>query len=230
MWTPGRETRALPQMAWIVVDQTGRRYVDEYQPYLSDTGVRQFDVFDPQTYRHARLPSFLIFDETGRKLYAMGRSVTNDRDAHYEWSEDNLAEVENGILKRADTTGELARLVGLAPGTLRASIERWNRQCDAARDCDFGRRPETMMALRSPPYYAGELWPVMINTHGGPVHDADQRVLDPWGEPIPRLYAAGELGGIFGHVYLAGGNLAECFVGGRNAARHAARLQDWRLG
>ncbi len=84
-----------------------------------------------------------------------------------------------------------------------------------------------MMALRTPPYYAGEIWPVVINTHGGPVHNAHQQVLDPYGEPIPRLYAAGELGGVFGHIYMAGGNLAECFVGGGNAARHAARLIPW---
>jgi succinate dehydrogenase/fumarate reductase flavoprotein subunit len=200
--------------------------VDEYQPYLSDTGVRQFDHFDPKTYRYPRLPSFLIFDEAGRKQYAMGRSVTNDRDAHYEWSADNLAEVESGILKRAETIEALAAQLGLDPVALAVSVARWNEHCDAAHDADFGRTPETMMALRSPPYYGGELWPVAINTHGGPVHDRDQRVLDAWGKPIPRLYAAGELGGVFGHIYVAGGNLAECFVGGRNAARHAASLAD----
>lgn len=226
MWTPARRARTLPRMAWIVVDQTGQRYVDEYQPYLSDTGVRQFDHFDPKTWRHPRLPSFIIFDEAGRTQYAMGRSVTNDREAHYEWSNDNLAEVDNGILKRADTIEGLAGMLGLNAAALVASVERWNAQCDAAHDGDFGRTPETMMALRTPPYYGGELWPVAINTHGGPVHNAQQQVLDPWGTPVPRLYAAGELGGVFGHIYLAGGNLAECFVGGRNAARHAAGLAN----
>ncbi|WP_415273508.1 hypothetical protein, partial [Bacillus siamensis] len=33
MWTPERETKLLPKMAWIVVDQRGRRYVNEYPPY-----------------------------------------------------------------------------------------------------------------------------------------------------------------------------------------------------
>ena len=46
-------------------------------------------------------------------------------------------------------------------------------------------------------------------------------------EPIARLYAAGELGSVFGHIYMAGGNLAECFVGGRNAAREASALPPW---
>jgi succinate dehydrogenase/fumarate reductase flavoprotein subunit len=41
------------------------------------------------------------------------------------------------------------------------------------------------------------------------------------------LYAAGELGGVFGHLYISGGNLAECFVGGWVAGRNAARLPAW---
>jgi hypothetical protein len=221
MWTPERETRALPPMAWIIVDQGARRYVDEYPPYMSDTGVRQFDHFDPKSARHPRLPSFLIFDEAGRKLYPVGRSITNDPTAHYEWSDDNLKEVENGMLVRADTLAELAGRLGIPPDALVATVEGWNADVALGVDRSFGRRPESMLALATPPFYAARLWPIVINTQGGPVHDALQRVLDPFGEPLARLYAAGELGSVFGHVYMAGGNLAECFVGGRNAARQA---------
>lgn len=222
MWTPERTERALPKMAWIIVDQDGRRYVDEYPPYMSDTGVRQFDFYEPKTYRHPRLPSFLLFDEAGRKAYPLGRAITNDREAWYEWSDDNLREVENGILNRADTLAELAQQTGVDEAVLRATVEQWNGDCDAGEDTAFGRRPETMMALREPPYYWAALWPVVINTQGGPVHDARQRVIDVEGQPIDRLYSAGELGSVFGHVYVSGGNLAECFVGGRIAGREAA--------
>jgi succinate dehydrogenase/fumarate reductase flavoprotein subunit len=52
-------------------------------------------------------------------------------------------------------------------------------------------------------------------------------VLNPFGQVIPRLFAAGELGGVFGHLYISGGNLAECFVGGWTAGRNAARLEPW---
>jgi hypothetical protein len=221
MWTPERTTKPLPKMAWIIVDQNARRYVDEYQPYMSDTGVRQFDHFDPKTYSHPRLPSFLLFDEAGRKLYPMGRSITNDREAHYEWSADNLKEVENGILIKADTVEALADQLGLDADALQQTVDRWNASVAQGTDDEFGRKPETLMPLNTPPYYAARLWPLVINTQGGPVHDSDQRVLDAFGEPIPGLYAAGELGSVFGHVYMAGGNLAECFVGGRRAAQSA---------
>jgi hypothetical protein len=223
MWTPERSTAPLPSMAWIIVDQAGRRYVNEYPPYLSDTGVRQFDHYDPQTFRHPRLPSFLVFDEAGRKRYPMGRAITNDRDHHYAWSADNLREVQNGILRRADSIDALARLIGVEPDALRETVDRWNTDCARGQDTQFGRRPETMVALVEPPFYVAALYPVVINTQGGPVHDARQRVLDPYGVAIPGLYAAGELGSVFGHVYMAGGNLAECFVGGAIAGREAAR-------
>lgn len=226
MWTPGREGNALPRMAWIIVDRRGRRYVDEYQPYMSDTGVRQFDHFDPKTWSHPRLPSFLIFDEAGRQLYPMGRSITNDRDASYEWSHDNQKEVDNGILVRAPSLAALAAELDIPAEALQATVATWNADCAAGQDSAFGRRPETMMPLAQGPFYAARLWPLVINTQGGPVHDARQRVIDVHGRPIPRLYAAGEMGSVFGHVYLAGGNLAECFVGGRNAARDIAALPD----
>lgn len=222
MWTPERERRPLPRMAWIIVDQSGRRYVNEYPPYISDTGVRQFDHFDPAGHGHPRLPSFMIFDEAGRRMYPMGRGITNDREAHYAWSDDNLREVENGILKRADSLPALAEMLGVDGAALSATVARWNADCEAGADSAFGRLAQTMMPLREPPYYAAALWPVVINTQGGPVHDARQRVIDAFGQPIGRLYSAGELGSAFGHVYMAGGNLAECVVGGRIAGREAA--------
>ena len=79
-----------------------------------------------------------------------------------------------------------------------------------------------MIPVAKPPFFWGEVWPVVSNTQGGPAHDERQRVLDAFGEPIPGLYAAGELGSVFGHLYMSGGNLAECFIGGRIAGREAA--------
>ena len=63
---------------------------------------------------------------------------------------------------------------------------------------------------------------VRIMTQGGPVHDDKQRIIQPDGTPIPNLYSAGEMGSLFGHLYISGGNLAECFIGGRRAGQEAA--------
>jgi succinate dehydrogenase/fumarate reductase flavoprotein subunit len=85
-----------------------------------------------------------------------------------------------------------------------------------------------MMKIDQPPYIFGQVWPTVSNTQGGPVHNAKQQIVDISGKPIPRLYAAGELGSSFGHLYLSGGNIAECFVTGWVAGREAATLEPWR--
>ena len=54
------------------------------------------------------------------------------------------------------------------------------------------------------------------------MHDHRQRVLDAFGQPIDGLFVAGELGSIFGYLYMSGGNISECFVGGRIAGVEAA--------
>lgn len=240
MWTPGRldmladlglegsdtanaraSSRSLAPLAWIVVDSTGRRFMDEYPPYPGDSGARPFDVFDFKAQTFPRKPAFMIFDENGRKMYPMGRAVHNDTLPRHEWSADNLAEVEMGLFRKAETLGDLAGLIGVPPGALHETVATWNHACATGADAAFGRQPDTMRPIDTPPFYAGEVQPVVINTQGGPRHNVHQQVVDPFGDPIPGLYAAGELGSIFGHVYMSGGNLTECIVGGWTAVRHA---------
>jgi len=226
-WTPG-EYQANAKLLYIKVDQQGRRFTNEYPPYMHDTGYRPYETFDPITQTFPYIPAWLIFDEEGRKLYQLGQVIFNDPDVKaYDWSRDNLAEVENGILRKADTIVELAALIDVPAETLQATIDRWNAGVDAGCDEDFQRPPTTMVKVATPPFYVGQVWPMVTNTQGGPTHDARQRVLSPFGSPIPRLYAAGELGGLWGFLYQAGGNVSECFVGGRIAGRDAASLPAW---
>jgi len=106
-------------------------------------------------------------------------------------------------------------------------VGRWNDQCARGADDDFGRPPGTMTPIRTPPFYGAPVWATLSNTQGGPVHDAQSRIIDVYGKPIPRLYAAGELGSAFGHLYMSGGNIAECFVTGRISGAGAAALSLW---
>jgi succinate dehydrogenase/fumarate reductase flavoprotein subunit len=241
MWTPGRmdqvsdlgvtdahgkpmSQKSLARMAWILLDKTGRRFMDEYPPYPGDTGIRPFDAYDSKTQGFPRIPAFVVFDEEGRKMYPIGRAISNSRDFHYQWSPDNLKEVELGILHRADSIADLAKAMGIGTAVLQKTIDAWNANCASGNDPEFGRQPDSMVPIKTAPFYYGHIYPVVINTQGGPVHNIHQQVLTPFGEAIPRLYAAGELGSKFGHLYMGGGNLAECFVGGWTAARHAAAL------
>ncbi|WP_373086615.1 FAD-binding protein [Sneathiella sp.] len=244
MWTPGHldkvsdlgvvddhgkplSQKSLAKMAWIVVDQDGHRFMDEYLPYPGDMGVRPFDIFDSKRQRFPRIPAYMIFDENGRKMYAMGRTAFNDADAHYDWSPDNLKEVERGIFEKANSIEELAGKLKVEVRRLEETIINWNRYVADGFDYEQGRQPDTMVPIDTPPYYFGRVYPVVINTQGGPRHNVRQEIVNPFDQPISRLYAAGEMGSVFGHLYMGGGNLTECVVGGWIAAREAAALSPW---
>jgi succinate dehydrogenase/fumarate reductase flavoprotein subunit len=222
-WVPGGVQEAKVKMSWILVDAHGRRFMNEYPPYTHDTGHRPLERFEPEAMRFPAVPAYMVFDEAGRKMYPVARSYINDPEiAPYDWSEDNLREVGNGILKRADTVAELAQAMRVPPDKLACTIADWNAACASGAADRFGRPAATRMPVAEPPFYYGEVWPVVSNTQGALVHDTRQRVLDTYGEPIPRLYVAGELGSIWGFLYLAGGNLSECLVSGRIAGREAS--------
>jgi hypothetical protein len=184
-------------------------------------------VFDTESMSYLRIPSYMIMDEPGRGAYPIVSPTFNDRRFKFEWSEATLRDLEAKIVRRADSIGELASMMGIEESVLARTIADWDAACDGGADAIFGRPASSMVKIATPPFYYAEVWPVCSNTHGGPVHDSEQRVLNAFGEAIPRLYAAGELGGVFGHLYISGGNLAECFVGGWTAGRGAAALTCW---
>ena len=208
-------------MRWIVVDQRGKRFMNEYPPAPQDTPHRCLGYFDPDLPGHPRIPCFLIFDQAARLEGPIGRPL-GLKEVAYEWSKDNSKEVEKGWIIGANNLEELAGKIGLPAEALKETVQRWNECVRAGQDFDFGRPPGTMFApIGSPPYFATEAWPIIVNTQGGPEHNAEQQVLDVMGRPIPRLYSIGELGSMFGHIYELGSNLGECISSGRIAAENA---------
>jgi succinate dehydrogenase/fumarate reductase flavoprotein subunit len=226
-WNPAEKDEADVRMVWIVVDQHGRRYMNECPPYAQDTSHRPMHHMDSETMRYPRIPSWLITDWNGCSTYQLADVRTNDREYVYDWSPDNSKELKLGILKKADSVGELAAMIGADADVLTATIERWNKLYDSGTDVDFGRPYGTMTRIGTPPFVFGAVYPTVSNTQGGPVHNVRQEIVDVAGQPIPRLYAAGELGSSYGHLYLSGGNLAECFVTGWIAGKEAAMRDPW---
>lgn len=219
-------TRRMP---WVVVDRFGRRFMNEWPPAAADTPLRDLEKFDFTMLDYPRIPAYMIFDEEARKQGPIANPLFNDEHLTQtlSWSQDNLAEVAKGYLVRRESIQEIAAHWKIDPRTLTETIERWNRSCELGVDSDHGRTPATMMPIKTPPFYTIPVSPIITNTQGGPAHDARQRVIDPYGNPIPRLYVAGELGSIWGHVYLLSGNVLECIIGGRIAGRDAAASAAW---
>src|SRR5712692_1291897 len=215
------------RMPWIAVDRFGRRFMDEYPPAPQDTPIRALEYYDPDIQDYPRIPCYLVFDEEGRKQGPVADPKSNDERITFQWSEDNLAEVEKGYILRSDTVAGLAELLKIDAESLCETVERWNANCQLGVDRDFRRPPGTVMPLQTPPFYAIAAWPIITNTQGGAVHNARQQVLDPYQQPIPRLYKAGEMGSLFGHLYMLAGNNSECIIGGQIAGRNAAAEPPW---
>jgi flavocytochrome c len=138
------------------------------------------------------------------------------------WSIDRC--LEKGVVKTFDSLRDLAQFYGLQEATLTATVERFNGHIAAGADPDFGKPLIAGAApLVEPPYYAMRLWPKVHHTMGGVQIDAEARVIDLDGNPIPGLYAAGEVaGGVHGACRLGSCAITECLVFGRIAGRNAA--------
>ncbi|MFI5265809.1 MAG: FAD-binding protein [Chloroflexota bacterium] len=214
-----REDRKL---AWILVDQHGRRFANEIPPAPQDVSARPLDQLNPERGSFDRIPAWMVFDDEARGMGPIARPIAAVPEHYYEWSADNSAEVDRGWILRGHTLRALAGEMGVPADAFEATVNAWNNSVATQKDSDFSRPPGTMTAMSQPPFYAVQVWPVVSNTQGGPKHDECQRVLDAFGQPISGLYAAGELGSLFGHIYLLGGNLTEGLVGGRIAGRRAA--------
>lgn len=224
-WCPdgkGAAPAGLPVMPWILLDRDGRRFMNEYEPYVQDTGARALAAFDPARQWLSRNPAHLVTDRAGLAKCPFGKPTFNDPDSRYDWSADNGRERASGLFREAGDGDALADLIGADPALVAESLERWDAACRSGADRRHGRPASSLHPLR-PPYFVAPVEPVVSNTQGGPVHDAEQRVLRPDGGAIAGLYAAGECGSAFGHLYMSGGNLAECCIGGDIAGTNAAR-------
>jgi predicted oxidoreductase len=134
----------------------------------------------------------------------------------------------------AETPGDLARSAGIDAKALDETIRRWNALVDSGAQVDpeTGRPLTGLRPLTGRPLYAIHFLPLVRKCLGGVRTDLRCRVLARSGEPIPGLFAAGELagfggGGLSGRRALEGIMIGASLFGGRVAgawAAHAAGL------
>ena len=123
----------------------------------------------------------------------------------------------------------MAKKTGINPAGLQETINKYNGYCknSDSLDPDFHRNPLTLKAIDTPPYYAVECALNLINTQGGPKRNARCQVVDPYGAPIPRLYAGGEFGSLWGYLYPRSCNLPECIISGIIPGSKAVTEPPW---
>jgi succinate dehydrogenase/fumarate reductase flavoprotein subunit len=172
----------------LMVDAAGRRFANESLPYDRMGRVMA-------EHPEARIPAHLLFDDReGGRVPAF--AIPEARTEEY---------LETGRWVRADTLEELAERAGLPPEQVVATVEAFNEAAAAGVDEEFHRGEDPydryfafaegvpnpcLVPLEKPPFYAARVVLGDLGTKGGLVTDADGRVLDRDGEPIPGLYGS----------------------------------------
>jgi 3-oxosteroid 1-dehydrogenase len=240
----------IPGASSIIVNAAGERVVNEKLMY-NERGKVHFVRGRDGSYPNRIL--FLVYDEAVAQdpLEWPSRWPIPPAgvDEPYVIHGSTLEELAENITERLETLSQEVDGFTLRPDFiegLRATIRRYNRFAEVGVDEDFGRgnlsnqhyseppRPgaknNTMAAFRDEgPYYAMILGAATLDTKGGPKIDVEARVLKPDGEPIPRLYGAGNcIASPAAAAYWGGGStlgpaLVYGYIAGRNVAQEPVR-------
>ena len=188
----------------ILVNQEGKRFTNEL---LTRDVVSAAELEQPGSY------AYIIFDQHLRDgLKAIEKYVST------------------GITVQADTIEGLAELIDVDPATLAETLKNWNQYVADQKDPEFGRESGMDADLSQAPYYAIKIAPGIHHTMGGVRINTSTQVLDASGEPIPGLFAAGEVtGGVHGGNRIGGNAVADIVVFGKIAAESAvAWCEEWQ--
>ena len=133
------------------------------------------------------------------------------------------AGLDNGVVYKFDSLEALADEFGIPLDGLEQQIEEWNTYVEQGEDEQYGKYiSDDVAPLDTAPWYAARLWPKIHHTMGGVEINVDTEVIED-DEPIPNLYAAGEVtGGVHGGCRLGSVATADCLVYGRLAGANAA--------
>ena len=132
------------------------------------------------------------------------------------------AAIDAGFVYRADSIAELAEKMGLDAATLEATVEKYNADCEAGVDSEFGKDPKYLKPVTGAPYYGVVGSSYCYSTCGGLNINTDFQVLKTDGEtPIEGLYAVGtdSIGVLFSetkaYVTYGGAAMGWAFTTGR---------------
>lgn len=217
--------RSLPRA--IMVNRKGRRFVNEAANYNAFGAA--FHEQDVSAFDYANLPCWLIFDQGYIERYGFGMIAGTPGEPPPQW------------VTRGETLLDLAQRLEIDGAALTRTVTHWNAMVAKGRDEHFqrgeaahdiwwgdparrGGPAATLGPLDSGPYYAVEIKSGALGTKGGPQVDENARVLSVDGQPIPGLFAAGNvMASPMGMTYGGpGGTIAPAMVFGFLAGHCAA--------
>ncbi|OJT15326.1 Fumarate reductase [Trametes pubescens] len=197
---------ALRGVGGLLLDNTGARFVDELQHRDYVTG---------KMWENGKFPIRLV--------------LNGDASKQIEWHCKHY--VGRGLMKRFESGEALAKEMGLKPEVLKKTFDDYNKVLRAKKD-PFGKKFFSDEEWKFDDYFnVAIMTPVLHYTMGGLEIDAESRVVDTTGKPIPGLFAAGEVaGGVHGANRLGGSSLLGCVVFGRVSGDSAASYLLQRIG
>lgn len=191
-------TQSMRHNGGILVNKNGERFVNDQAPR---------NTLGPAILKQPGQSVYLIYDD-----YVVGKRTK----VHEGY-------VRLGFVTAADSAAELAQKLHLPQDKFTATIKRYGEFYKNKKDADFGRKDlATPLTGR---LYAIEVIPGIGGTLGGIKANTEMQVLDASGNPIKRLFAAGEVvGGWHGDDRYGGNAVCGNIVFGRIAAQSALKV------
>ncbi len=207
----------------IIVNQAGRRYMNEALPYVEAV----HEIYRGEETGVGHVPSWMVIDQRYRNRYVFAGLMPR-QPFPGRW-------LKHGVIKKADTLAGLAAEIGVPADVLEGTVARFNGFASGGTDEDFHRgesaydqyyadptvKPNSSLhAIDQGPFYAVKIVPGDLGTKGGLVTDERARVLRADGSVIEGLYAAGNVSSaVMGHTYPGpGGTIGPALVFGYLAA------------
>jgi fumarate reductase flavoprotein subunit len=132
-------------------------------------------------------------------------------DLEYEAALDEGHITHGNHVKKANSLVELALKMQIDPKVFVETIERYNKFCETGKDLDFNKDAKYLKPIRKAPFYAiyGHRFSQCTKGLNGIAVNSNYEVLNPKGETIGGLYAAGDTCTIYGRSSNAssGGNI-----------------------
>jgi fumarate reductase flavoprotein subunit len=191
-----------PGYGIVYVTKQGKRFVNENE---------RRDVVSEAEIATGLKPTFSIFCEA--MIPKMGTKPEVE------------AYLAKGRFVQASSLRELGTKLGVDPTALEETIAKHNKYLADGKDPDFNRQyTKAMLPIAEGPFYGIAQWPAVHHTMGGLRINAKAQVIDIWGKPIPRFYAAGEItGGVHGSNRLGSNAIPDAVSFGRVAGVNAGK-------
>lgn len=184
--TQGASKAAYRTTGTMLVNLEGKRFANESGTHASLFGEMK---------KQGRV--FMIMDQAAYDAYiaaTVDKYFTSEQLA--QWEAENGSGVT--VFAHGDTIEEVCATVGMNAEGLKAEIAKFTEFVNKGVDEDFGRAVSIPLSAEGP-YYLVEQCLRYSTTMGGLTINADLQLVDGLNQPIPGLYAAGEvIGGVFG--------------------------------